>query len=80
LITLNNPGVVTSSLKISDDNKAVIVRLRSLSDKTEKISPGFPAGAPKTIFICTPNEKPLQKSKGTIELPQYGTVSLRMVF
>ena len=80
LITLDNSRVVISSLKVSDDNKAVIVRLRSLSDKTEKVNPAFPGRAPKAAFTCTTSEQPLQKSTGTIELPQYGTVSLRMVF
>lgn len=80
LVSLDNCKVVISALKVSDDNKAVIVRLRSLSDKAEKINLGFPSGMPKSVFTCTPGEKPLQKSTGHIELPQYGTVSFRIVF
>jgi alpha-mannosidase len=80
LVTLDNANVVISSLKVSDDSKSVIMRLRSLSGKTEKVNARFPAGTPKTVFTCTTSERPLQKSTGTIELPQYGTVSLRMVF
>ncbi len=80
LILLDNPNVVISALKVSDDNQALIVRLRSLSNKTEKIKLGYPAGPPKSVFIGTADEKPLQKSSGTLELPKYGTVSLRMIF
>jgi alpha-mannosidase len=80
LISLDNPNVVITALKVSDDNQALIVRLRSLSNKTEKIKLEYPARLPKSVFTCTVGETPLQKSTGTIELPQYGTVSLRMVF
>lgn len=80
LISLDNPNVMISALKRSDDNQALIVRLRSLSNKTEKIKIAYPAGLPKSVFTCTVGEKPLQKSTGSIELPKYGTVSLRMVF
>lgn len=80
LISLDNPNVVITALKVSDDNQALIVRLRSLSNKTEKIKLGYPARLSKSVFTCTPGEMPLQKSTGTIEMLQYGTVSLRMVF
>ncbi|WP_165761348.1 glycosyl hydrolase-related protein [Niastella koreensis] len=80
LISLDNPNVVITALKVSDDNQALIVRLRSLSNKTEKITLRYPATQPKSVFICTPGETPLQKSTGTVEMPQYGTVSLWMVF
>lgn len=78
LIALDNSNVFISALKVSDDNQALIVRLRSVSAKKENIKITYPAGLPKSVFICTPGEKPLQRSNGVIELPQYGTVSLRV--
>ena len=80
LISLDNSTAVISALKVSDDNQALIVRLRSVSDKTEKINITYPSGLPKSVFICTAGEKPLQRNTGSIVLPKYGTVSLRMVF
>ncbi len=82
LISLDNSKVIVSALKVSDDNQALIMRLRSISNKTEKLNITYPAagGLPKSVFICTAGEKPLQRNTGSIELPQYGTVSLRMVF
>jgi alpha-mannosidase len=80
LISLDNPKVMISALKRSDDNQALIVRLRSLSNKTEKFKIGYPAKLPQSVFTCTVGEKPLQQYSGSIELPKYGTISLRMVF
>jgi alpha-mannosidase len=81
LISLDNSKVIISALKVSDDNQALIVRLRSVSNKTEKINITYPpAGLPKSVFACTPGEKPLQRNTGSIVLPEYGTVSLRMVY
>jgi alpha-mannosidase len=80
LISLNNPNVMISALKMSDDNQALIVRLRSLSNKNEKIKIGYPAALPRSVFTCTVGEQPLQKNTGSIVLPKYGTISLRMVF
>jgi hypothetical protein len=79
LIALDNANVHISALKVSDDRQAMIVRLRSVSNKKEKINLTYPAGLPKSVFICSPGEKPLQRNTGAIELPQYGTVSLRVV-
>jgi alpha-mannosidase len=80
LISLDNSKAIVSALKVSDDNQALIVRLRSVSDKTEKINITYPSGLPKSVFTCTAGEKPLQRNSGSIVLPKYGTVSLRMVF
>jgi alpha-mannosidase len=80
MIALDNAKIVIAALKVSDDKKAMIVRLRSVSNQKENCKLTYPAGLPKSVFICSPGEKPLQQSTGAIELPQYGTVSLRVVF
>lgn len=80
LIALDNAKAIISALKVSDDNKALIVRLRSLSAKTEKVNITYPSGLPGSVFTCTAGEKPLQRATGAVVLPKYGTVSLRMVF
>lgn len=80
MVALNNAKVFISALKVSDDSQATIVRLRSVSAKNENIKITYPAALPKSVFICSPGEKPVQRSNSTIELPPYGTVSLRIVY
>src|SRR6185295_13549864 len=79
LLSLDNTYVVVSALKVSEDNQALIVRLRSVSDKTETVTLGYPSGLPKSVFTSTVAEKPLEKNTGRLVLPPYGTVTLRMV-
>ena len=63
LIRLDNPNVVIAALKVSEDNQALIVRLRSLSNKTEKVKLEYPAW---------------RRKAETIELPQFGSTTLRI--
>jgi hypothetical protein len=64
LITLDNPNIVIAALRLSEDNQTLIMRLRSLSSKTEKVKIGYPAWRRKT---------------DTIELPQYGATTVRII-
>ncbi len=69
LIALDNAKVHIAALKVSDDKQALIVRLRSVSNQKEKLKLTYPAGLPKSVFICSPAEKPLQRNNGALELP-----------
>ncbi len=80
LLSLNNPRVMLSTLKKSEDNKAIIVRMRSISGQGEQVKLDWPSGKPKAMFYCQPDEKPLQKAAGEITLLPYGTTSLRIEF
>nr|WP_240348034.1 glycoside hydrolase family 38 C-terminal domain-containing protein [Longitalea arenae] len=80
LIAVDNAKAIITALKVSDDQQALVVRFRSLSAKTEKCNLLYPSGVPKSVYTCTAGEKRLQRSTGSIVLPKYGTVSLRMVF
>jgi hypothetical protein len=80
LLSLDNPKVQVAALKVSEDNKAMIVRLRSVSDQPEKVTMGFPSAQPRSISMCMADERPLHKVTESITVPSYGAVSLRMVF
>lgn len=79
-VEINNPLVVISTLKKSDDNKDLILRLRSISDRTETAFLTWPAEKPSAVHYCGPGEQPLQKNADSIEIQPYGIVTLRISF
>ena len=77
-VAIDNPRVMISTLKRSEDNKALILRLRSVSDKTENISLSWPSGAPRFFFRCLSNEEPLENASDVLSLKPYEIISLRI--
>jgi hypothetical protein len=51
-----------------------------VSGSAEKVKLSWPAGGPKSIFNCKPDEQPLKESTGDTTLPPYGTSSFRISF
>lgn len=80
LISVDNEHVCITILKPTEDGKATIVRLRSLSDKSETVKLSFPAGSPKSIRTCTLEEIPEEKDVEIVSLPPYGLITLRVEF
>ncbi len=78
-VAIDNPAVMISTFKKSEDNKAYILRLRSVSDKKERVNLSW-ATKPVEISYCLPDEKPTDKCDDNIELLPNGNVSLRVVF
>jgi alpha-mannosidase len=78
LLALDNSKLMIAALKASEDKKAIIVRLRSVSDKNEKVTISYPTGIPQAVNICMADEKPLTKVNGPVTVPPYGAVSLRL--
>ena len=79
-IALDNPLVYATLLKTTADGKAVIVRLRSLSDKQEKVKLSFPAGTPKSVRLCPLEETPGASVGETVSMLPYGLVTLCVEF
>lgn len=77
-VALDNPRVFVSTLKPSEDGEATILRLRSVSDRSETAHLSWPAGRPKSLQTCLADEKPLAEAGDSIELPPYGLFTLRM--
>ena len=80
LIALNNPKVYTTIIKSLDDyNKETIIRLRSLSDKNEKVTLSFPREV-KSISVCNVAEEKGEQVNGEIEMLPFGIKTLRIKF
>jgi alpha-mannosidase len=74
-INIGNPKVLISVLKQSDNDKGMILRVRSVSAKPEQVLLSWPNGKPRKLQACLANEKPgAVITKDQIVLPQ-GTIS-----
>jgi alpha-mannosidase len=78
LLTIDNPRVAISTLKPSEDDKALILRLRSVSDKPELINLTWPTGTPKSINLCLADEEPATPVGHKIVVEPYGVLTLRV--
>jgi alpha-mannosidase len=80
IVTLDNPKVMISTIKKSEDNKAIIVRLRSISGLPEQLNFEWAARKPKAIYACMPNEIPMALALGTVTIDAFATDSYRIEF
>ncbi len=78
LLAIDNERVCVTILKPTDDRGAMIVRLRSLSDKPETVKLSFPAGAPQSVRACSVSETPGEPVAGSVSLLPYGLSTLRV--
>ena len=76
LLTIDNPKIFVSALKLSDDGKGVILRLRSLSSDSENFGLEWPAGAPKAIRFSDFREVPGESAAKNLTMLPYGFVTL----
>lgn len=76
LVAVDNEKVCVTILKSLADGKGIIIRLRSLSDREEKVKLSFPAGIPKSVRLCTVDEKPESAIGENIVVLPYGMVTL----
>ena len=74
-VKIGNDRIFISMLKQSDDGKGMILRLRSVSDKSEKVVLNWPEGKPRKIYSCLANEKPVLKLKDDQTILPFGTIS-----
>lgn len=80
LLQISNPEIVISTLQRTGSNKTFILRLKSVSDKTEQVRLTWPAAAPAKIFECNIKEEPEQTIGDTFQIEPYGMASLKLVF
>lgn len=80
LFNISNPKLVVSALKRTAGNKAFLVRIKSVSDKTEQLYFTWPAARPKRIEACSIDEAPGWEIKSTIQIEPYGMTDIRLVF
>jgi alpha-mannosidase len=80
LVRINNKRLMVSTIRKTNDNKAILLRVRSISEKTEVLTLDWPSGKPREIVECTASEEPGQPLKNTLEIQPYGMTNLRLVF
>ncbi|MEN9359135.1 MAG: hypothetical protein RL095_670 [Verrucomicrobiota bacterium] len=78
IVTLDGSSAVfVAILKSSQDGKARILRLRSVSDQDETVKLSWPAGAPRQLHLCSVNEDAGPACGGNVTIPANGFVTLR---
>lgn len=78
LVAIDNPKVYPSILKSLDEDHALIVRLRSLSDREESVNLSFPKRNPARISICDLEEIAGEQTDGKLRMRPYGQVTLKL--
>ncbi|MES2276536.1 MAG: glycoside hydrolase family 38 C-terminal domain-containing protein [Bacteroidota bacterium] len=74
-ISIGNPNVLISILKQSDDGKGMILRLRSVSNKPEKVLLSWPNGKPRKLYSCLADEKLEQEIHTDQTILPLGTIT-----
>ena len=72
--------VAVSMIKTVNEGKAQIVRLRSVSDKEQKVRLTWKTQAPKRVFLCTTGEEASGKqiANGEVVVPAMGLTTIRL--
>jgi alpha-mannosidase len=80
LVNVDNDLVYVTIIKSLADSKEILLRLRSLSAKPEKVNLSFPAGVPESIRICPVGEESGDQVAPAISMLPYGMTTLRIKF
>ena len=75
-LSVDNPGVIITSVKPSRDGKATMVRLFAASGKPEQCA--LTSAESKTVYYSNPSESRGQRIEDSIDLVAYEIVSLRL--
>jgi alpha-mannosidase len=78
LVRISNPRIIISSLK--KDNQYLLVRLRSFSDKSERVKLEWRQNKPRLIKKYITEEVPFEMVGNEITLLPYGTETLYVSF
>ncbi len=77
LLTVEPSEVVVSSVKPSDDGKALIVRLFAADAQEQVARISWPRHAPTRVWLSDTSELPKQPVTGDVTVPAWGVVTLR---
>lgn len=80
VIAIDNRNVYTTILKSVDEDRVLIVRLRSLSDKEEPVKLSFPKKSPVRISVCNLEETAGEETDGKLNLEPYGQLTLKLEY
>ena len=77
LLSVSTLDVLVETLKVSEDGKALIVRLFGVSGKPESAILSWKGMKPSRIWLTDLTEKPLTPMGRAIPVPAYGVVQVR---
>jgi len=78
LVKLDSDDVVVTGVKPSDDGKAIILRLLSVSDHETAVHLTWPQLTPRQLWMTNTGERPRAKlAAGPVRVPARGVVTLR---
>jgi alpha-mannosidase len=77
-LQIDQPGVVVTSFKPSDDGKAWILRLFGASGKDQNTRITWADPKPSQVWLTNTREKPIQPMAGAILVPAWDIVTLRI--
>jgi hypothetical protein len=80
LLQLNQPDVLVTALKPSDDGQALIIRLFGTGPVERETSLQWPGHPPSTLFRSGTAEKPGHQLAGRVVVPAQGLVTVRAEF
>jgi alpha-mannosidase len=78
LLEVSNPNVLVETVKVSDDNRALVLRLFGVSGKNETVTLKWKGWRPRAMWRTDAGEKRLGRlPDGPIDVPAYGLVQGR---
>ncbi len=80
LIQIDNHNVAVTILKTNGEDRSVVIRLRSLSDKEETVNVSFGKRTPQKVYQCNIEENPDKEVAGNVTLPAMGMLILKAEF
>lgn len=80
LLTINNEKVIVTIMKQGAKEGEMIVRFRSLSDKTEMTKLVFPSLLPKSVNLCEVEEDAGTSISNSFSILPYGMVTMKVQF
>jgi alpha-mannosidase len=80
IVNIDNDRLVVSTIRKSRDNKTVLLRLRSISDRPELVKLSWPSGKPREVYECKADDRLIEPFKNNVEIQPYGMTNLRLVF
>jgi alpha-mannosidase len=80
LLGLNSADVLVETLKVSEDGRAIVLRLFGVSGREVKARLAWKGAQPTAVYRTDLTEKPLARLTGKIEVPAYGVTMVRAEF
>jgi len=72
-----SPSVTVSIVKSTEQAGWTVIRLRSVSERDEKVKLSWPARNPKAVSICDLEETPGMEIKDELTVPANGLITLK---